>query len=61
MTDITDLDDAIDEQGDLVRELRRTVGCEIRAQEAENVLHWLESVQQKAIKYKEIRELLNTQ
>lgn len=57
--DIDDLDDAIDEQSDLIRELRRTPECAIRAEEAENVLSYMVAVRQKALQYKELASLLN--
>lgn len=59
MRPIKDLDDAIDEQGDLVRELERSPGCEIRAEEAQNVLNYMEAVRLISLKYKEVRALLD--
>ena len=59
MRPINDLDDAIDEQSDLIRELLRTDGCEIRAEEAQNVLNYMEAVRGNALKYKELAQLLN--
>ena len=60
MKPINDLDDAIDEQSDLVRELRRTEGCDIRADEAQNVLTYMEAVRVIALKYKDLQRLLET-
>lgn len=60
MRPINDLDDAIDEQSDLVRELERTPECAIRAEEAQNVLNYMETVRVIALKYKDLQALLDT-
>ena len=60
MRPINDLDDAIDEQSDLIRELARVPECAIRAEEAQNVLNYMESVRLKALLFKELQQLLDT-
>lgn len=57
--EIKDLDDAIDEQSDLIRELGRTTGCEQRAEEAQIVLDYMAMVRLKALKFKDVRALLD--
>lgn len=58
--DIKDLDDAIDEQSDLIRELGRTPGCEIRVADAQNVLDYMNRVRILALEYSDLGTLLNT-
>ena len=60
MRPITDLDDAIDEQSDLVRELGRTPECALRVEEAQNVLNYMAAVRVIALKYKDLQRLLET-
>jgi len=57
--EIKDIDDAIDEQSDLIRELGRTEGCRQRAEEAQVVLDYLNDVRVKSLLYNELRELLS--
>ena len=57
--EIKDLDDAIGEQSDLIRELGRTMGCEQRAEEAQVVLDYMITVRLISLKYKEVRALLD--
>lgn len=56
--DIKDLDDAINEQSDLIRELGRTPGCQQRAEEAQVILDYMAMVRLKALRFKDVRELL---
>ena len=57
--ELKDLDDAIDEQGDLIRELGRTEGCQQRAEEAQVVLNYMNDVRLKSLKFNELRDLLS--
>jgi len=57
---IKDLDDAIDEQGDLIRELGRVPECALRVEEAQNVLDYLNSVRLLSLKYSDLGRLLDT-
>ena len=61
MRQIKDMDDAIDEQSDLIRELGRTPECVIRVEEAQNVLEFMEKVREKSLQYKDLQELLDVQ
>lgn len=60
MRQIKDLDDAIDEQGDLIRELGRVPECADRVEEARNVLDYLNGVRLLALKYKDLARFLDT-
>lgn len=60
MRPIQDLDDAIDEQGDLIRELGRVPECADRVSEAQNVLDYLDKVRLLALKYNDLSRLLDT-
>lgn len=57
---VDNLNEAIEEQEDLIRELNRVPECEIRAQEAQNVLDYLVGVRNLSLKYKDLGTLLDT-